>query len=484
MRKASNLQRAYVRPGRGNAMLVLALASGAALASGSRALGQEYPVTDGQGISIAQTDVETAPNTNDDTNAAGVEINSSTLISDLSGSDGGLTTGYLNVADSSGNWIMQNVPVDPTNMPELQAGMPLSTPDGTNEAGQKMQFSMDLSANPVQTFAPGAGGSTFTLGSEEDDAAGAAGAAGVASINLPGSLTFGDINSNPRRVARLNNYFTTKNGNGLLYNVNAANNQCTTAAFSNEITYLAINKGLALSYANNPGRGDPSTGKVYYPTGGGLDTQGGNALVSQLDLTCQRASVSRTSGSGTFFSKMVPGAMQYFVNNNQTFVTVTSDSVNGNIPLAQATIGTYSSVVDATDSFVDFGYNQLNNGSTVEFNFGYPTSTGGGHHSVNLVATGSIAGQSWVFYDSDLKQTDTDLQDVNLSSGGGAMPIFSWVYPQAGGSSYLYNNTGPVLWDDSISFTATAAPEPCTVGVLGMLSIGLLGRRKRGSQTR
>ena len=81
-----------------------------------------------------------------------------------------LGTGYVNVADASGNWVLQNMPVNQPSLPVSYLGerFNLGTPDNTHEDGLQVNLSVDFSNTPLSSYTPSTPVAITIAGSQMD----------------------------------------------------------------------------------------------------------------------------------------------------------------------------------------------------------------------------------------------------------------------------------------------------------------------------
>jgi hypothetical protein len=457
-------------------------------------------------LPVARAAAQTAVNTNDVylsqveySDDAGTDISPNGQLLINTG-DASLSGGYINVANSSGTWIVQNMPVV-AGMPDEAAEFPLGTADGTNDTGQGMSLSVDVSSSPLISFTPTAPTSVTVSGEDVEDDEGEGAAANPSPVSAS-NLSF-SINGQNRIAVDLG-----------VPNVQAANNQCAPAAIANALAWLKANKGLNIPDPNVPGRGalagtlkNPSapTGATYatntllVPNGGantsafagGVATYQtsettGDSLVGQLDLTMQRTSQNRArfyNATGQNTNAGVNGQPQ--VVGTELYLGSVGDApvvkidTQGNV--VSATNGGITSnnlnAAGSTNVTANFLYNELSAGAAVKVGY-----TG---HATDLIATGSILGQPWVFLQSDLAQTpqnDSLDQKLNLLanlpaglSNASSIPEFSYLNETA--------QTFPGLGVSVLNAIAiSVVPEPSAVAlVFGIGAILLVRPRRRAA---
>jgi hypothetical protein len=385
-------------------------------------------VTQGEGVSFLQDEFEFDGQPADMSATGTVMVDPAALLSAT-----GMSSGYLNVQDSSG-WVVQNLPVNST-IGTLSTEFNLGTADGMNDTGG-LNFSVDISSNPLTTFSP-TSPTPFSVGLNTYDEQGEGAIAGNPAPPAANAISF--------QAGGLVN-LTLQVGHP---NVQAADNQCGPAALANALAFLSATRGLNIPDPNVAGRGDPSTGNLFVPNGAGKEAMG-NSLVGRLDIAIGRPSTSRTSGNTTTGTEQVNGLMTYLGSARVNDAGSVSIKYQGNIPgptQSQAGITATSQGASVTSSFI---FNQLSAGATIKL--------GMQGHAVDVIGSGNILGIPWVLYNSDLKQTPIDANDALL----GTNPTFA----------FLVNNTlvgevgTPAVFND---ISVGAVPEP---GVFYMLALG------------
>jgi hypothetical protein len=409
-------------------------------------------------------------------------------------SDASLSGNYINIADGNGNWLVQNMPVV-NGVNKEAAEIPLGTPDGTNDTGDSMKLSVDVTPTPIVTFGSPTVPVSFTVKGEDVEDNGGQGAPG-----------------NPGPVAASNIAFSINGQNRLavelgMPSVQTADNQCGDSALANALTWLKNNKGLNIPDPNVPGRGaltgtlkdasNPAAGNyaantVLVPGGqpniGSFDSTTkmatyqtseklGTSLVGQLDLLSGRSSNNRAEyfdakgtdqNEGTSANQQVTAAELYLSNAGDA--NVVNIDTQG---IAKITNGGITDNLLGTTVSGDFLYNEM----AVK---GAAVKVGYFGHAVNVVATGSILGATFVFLQSDLAQTGVDPLDQNLNTltnlpdgltNASSIAEFSYLDPQF---QVLTGLSVRALDDIAIS----VVPEP---GMLGACLGGamLLAMRRR-----
>jgi hypothetical protein len=368
------------------------------LLSGNVASGQFTPITEGEGVSFLQDQFQFDGQPTDTSGTGTVVVDPATLLSATQ-----MSSGYLNIQDSSG-WVVQNLPVDSAVGP-ITSQLNLGTPDGSDDTGAGLTFSVDISTNPVTSFSPTAA-THFSLGTNTYDEEGEGAIAGNPGPPAANAITFlsgGLIN------------LTLQPGHP---NVQTADNQCGPAALANELAFLKASYGLNIPDPNIAGRGDPGTGNLFVPSGAGMETAG-NSLVGRLDLSIGRNSTSRTSGTTTTGTTQLNGLLSYLGSARVNDAGAVAVKYQGNIPGPTQTQSGITATSQGNSVTANFIFSQLAAGNTVKL--------GMSGHAVDVIGAGTILGVPWVLYNSDLKQTPIDATDAAL----GTNPTFA----------FLVNNT-------------------------------------------
>src|SRR5208282_3063444 len=214
MLNSRHIQRAGTAP-KMSRLLCCGVAS--LLGVSAHALGQ-IAVTSSNDVAFTQVQYQfddgSGGDTTDDSATGEVILNEAQIAHDT-----GVSNGFVNIANSSGQWVAQNIPVV-SGVPYLAAEFNLGVSDGTDEEGQNMNFSVDVSSTPIISFTP-TGATTFDVAAEEEDGGegfGAAAAGGAGAPPTIASLVFNPMGLN-RSTVQLGHQ-----------NVQAATNQCAPAS--------------------------------------------------------------------------------------------------------------------------------------------------------------------------------------------------------------------------------------------------------------
>jgi hypothetical protein len=415
-------------------------------------------------------------------------------------SESGISGGYVNIADSNGNWLAQNVPML-SGTPFVSAEVPLATADGVNDSGQNIGYQVEVSQQPQASFTT-VSTTNFTIGGEDvEDDEGEGAPVKPAKVGKSGvQFTIGGTN----RFAIVSQ---------AMPNVNAANNQCAPASIANALQYLKNTKGLKIPDPNVAGRGalagtlkDPSkpagatyaANTVLVPNGQNTSAVNGAAIVLPFGnyTTNETAGSSLVGQMDLAMSRFSQNRARYYTNNNnpagnandgvggQDQNNGTEKYLGGVGDAGVVQIDTQGNIIAATNAGItnsnkggtitaDFLYNELNGGAAVKVGYN--------GHATDLVATGSILGQPFVFLTSDFAQTpQNDALDAKLNllanlpngfTNADSIPEFSFLVEGT--------QTLPTLGVGIINAIAiNVVPEP---GVMALAFGGatLLLRRKR-----
>jgi hypothetical protein len=421
-------------------------------------------LTDNEGVSFDQVNYQdTVDNTTDPDSGTGeISVNTAEALANAGIVSGG---GYLNIADASGNWLVQNMPVTP-GLSEMSTDFDLETPDGTADASDGA--TVEITTSPVATFAPG-GGNEHSFAITEDTEEQAQG---------KGATVSGSVAPNLAQVSFTIGGVTTAASIQFNHqNVQAANNQCVPAAYANGLTWLQTTYGLQNTPTPNYiGRGNTANNTIYVPSGpnpigGPYNEIVGPSLVGWMDLDMNRVSTNRTNGPGVSAPAELNGLTGY--------VNQIGDAAGVNV---------YDQGMQAT---------QVLNGVSVTNSGGYPTaaflinSISNGYavqlgykgHEVELVAGGYVLGVPWIAYVSDHLQTsqgdpnDNTLGTANTANNLGGVD-FAYI-GQVGTSLALFGQAGtPLLQDDS---AIQVVPEPASLGLL-LAGLPIMLKRRRKTQ--
>lgn len=354
----------------------------------------------------------------------------------------GLSSGYVNVTDPQGNWLVQNLPVFPSSTfdsPSISTRLPLPTTDGNRLLTTDLHI--DYSPDPVATFAGGPN-SNFAIGSSLN----AIGGVEADISGYRGNLIPSTVNFNPGGA------------NSVVYqprhpNVQAAQNQCAPMAVANSLQWLENETGINVPQDHVKG------------------LKGDNSLVGKLDTAMNRNVVSRTSGSGLSYTNILNGKLDYVAGNNlSSSVTTKHQGIMGG---ADVTSSGVTSTAKGDTVTLDFILAELAHGEDVELIFVYPA---GGAHMVDITGGGRILGVPWISYVSDNVQSDLDIDNpatpnVDETDTRGTNNVdFSFLV-----NNVLVNEPGkPVL---SFVMSQSQIPEPAGLILLATTAALTLRRR-------
>lgn len=277
----------------------------------------------------------------------------------------GLSEGFINVSNSTGQWIVQNLPVMSTAIydhPTITTRVALGVSDGTPVSF--FDVYVDYSPVPVASFSGGPGGITRAFNVTPGFFA-AGGVGGTLSGYMAGPDLAG-FTFNPGGET----YFIYQPGH---QNVQAAMNQCAPAAVANSLTWLKDKKGLKVPHKNIPGlRPDVSPGD--------------ESLVGQLEQAMDRKVTSRTEGKGVW---PYDGKVKYLKENK----------LWDKLRVKQWT---------GTDINWELIKKEIEHGEDVELDLHYKDD---GRHYVEVTGFGMILGVPFFTHVSDHLQTDEDPGD-------------------------------------------------------------------------
>lgn len=360
-------------------------------------------------------------------------------------------SGFVNIADSAGNWVVQNVPVLNTlggetyDHPNITTNLDLFVSDGTDVTGTNTYSAVvDYSPTPltaVSQFAPNPAqnATSFDVG-QTDYATG-----GFGSATQTGYLP-------PPNVAPLV-YLGGAPITGVYQpghkNEQCATNQCGPMSIANSLQYLEDTKGLNVPDNHTKG------------------LQGDMTLVGLIDSFSGRTNVtSRTTGDGVSATEFYTGKLAYIADAGlHDDLKIKHQGTFGNSDLSVTIAGKKAeSFGQGTTINFSFILNELMKGEDVEMCYRWAT----GGHCVELIGAGEILGLPFVLHRSDHTQTDKDPMDML-----GTMKV---------DFSFLLGNT---LVDEKGQATVAlvssqSVPEPGTLAILGLGLAGLgFARRKR-----
>lgn len=346
----------------------------------------------------------------------------------------GISQGYINIADASGNWVVRNLPVFDSasfGYGSISTSFDLGTANGSNVTS--VLASVDFSAAPSLSFG-GAPQAAFTV----TDAGFAVG--GFGATAAPRYLAA----PTPQAVNFTAGFLTRsviQNGH---LNLQAANNQCAPMAVANSLQWLKTSQGVAV----------PDTHKV------GL--KGDDSLVGKLDGTMNRDVTSRALGSGLDALPILSGKLDYLKTANLGSLIVKHQGLLGG---GDVTSSGLSSKGMGTAIDPQFIFDELQHGEDVEL--GYIGD--GVAHFVDVIAAGFTLGVPWIKYVSDHLQTDVDPTDTK----GTGKVDFSYIV----GGKLVDEKDAP-----NIAFIITqSVPEPAEYLML-LLGLPLMARKIRADR--
>jgi hypothetical protein len=338
----------------------------------------------GSGVSLYQLDFRGGPNAN---------VGEIVVDRSLVNAAGGITSGFVNVADGSGNWLVRNLPVFDAatadadrmsthfNMPGISNGTDVSS----------MNLCVDYSSSPVTSFA------SSTLFTYPTPARG----------NAVGGLPLNDVNG-----YRAGPDYSLVNFSlgpiSVTYqaeheNVQAANNQCAPAAVANSLSWLRKTKGLPVQEENTPGTsGQPML----------------HSLVGTLEHYMDRPVTARVEGKGQW---PLDGKLRYLAASGLDNKLVVKH-VGGGGAAYDYSSGTETPLSGGADYSAlgatshgqgaltwEWIQSELAHGEDVELCFAY---AGGGSHYVEVTGAGTLFGVPFITHVSDQLQTDKDPMDA------------------------------------------------------------------------
>jgi len=392
----------------------------------------------------------------------------------------GSSSGYVNVVDGSGNWLVQNMPVLPYS---LTGSDSLSMPyditgdsDGTQVTSENLRVVM--STTP-QLSAPAGTTSSFTMSEVVEDAGGVG----------PGDTADGpaddeNLYEDPGAPGVVS--FSSNGVFGITYetshqNVQAAKNQCAPAAIANDLTWLKTQYGTPISQSNNPGIGP---------------TANSNTLVGVLDNNTGRQGItSRTNGFGVW---PLNGTLSFIQSNNlQNAIGVSYASVSSNSYYFTSSGGPGAVNLTGTNNYSAYGItamalgtnigyamfsNLLYNGYAVAIDEAWPNRA---RHYVQVLGVGLVENQPYMILSSDLAQTPIDPTDQYLGK----------FFPSINGGNAGFNSGIQISWMNGNQLTSLnttidqvialqSIPEPSSLLLAGLGVAGLWWqiRRKRSGR--
>jgi len=395
----------------------------------------------------------------------------------------GSSSGYVNVVDGSGNWLVQNMPVLPYSVTGSDSlGMPYDITgdsDGTQASSENLR--VVLSTTP-QFSAPAGTTSSFTVSQAGEDAGGVSPAD---TADGPGDDQ--NLYEDPGAPGVVS--FSSNGVFGITYetghqNVQAAKNQCAPAAIANDLTWLKTQNGTPILQPNNPGIGPTATS---------------NTLVGTLDNNTGRQNItSRITGSGVW---PLNGTLSFIQSNNlQNAIAVSYASVASNsfYGTASGGSGMANVLLTGTNNYSAYGLtatalgtnisyamfsNLLYNGYAVAIDEAWPNRA---RHYVQVLGVGLVENQPYMVLSSDLAQTPIDPTDQYLGK----------FFPSINGGNAGFNSGIQLSWMNGNQLTSLnttidqvialqSIPEPSSLLLAGLGVAGLWWqiRRKRSNGT-
>jgi hypothetical protein len=352
------------------------------------------PIPPNAGLSFARVDIGFSGTPNPDYGIVTVDI---PAIAGILGS----SSGYVNVVDASGNWIVQNVPVADGYG---YAGISTMV-DFTGVSGSSIDVYAEVTVEPLDSNSPPAGPlSPFSIAPlnvpYDAQGKGATSAAQPDAGNVP----------NPNLVTfalpdPLNTFGTWQAGHS---SVEQDDKQCGPASVANSLEWLRSTYGNAAPL--NPGL-------LNIPGIAGVPA---NSLVGQVDNAMGRAA-GQTVSDGAFM-KGIDGT-----KGKLGFIDDAANGLKGKLIIkhwpgadpatnGKQTVGTTTStdVSGGGATIVDWIISEVAAGEDVEMSWLWD---GGGGHWVDLIGAGKIGGVPWVAWVHDGKQGDNTM-GTNWSEGG------------------------------------------------------------------
>jgi hypothetical protein len=433
---------------------VLALAAMAAISllSSNAPAGQLF-----SGVTIEQLDVR---------NALNGRFGSLTVDR---GAIGGSSGGFINVVNSTGDWLVRNLPIDDSltlsgNL--YSTRFDLEVADGTVASANNyhIDFSPTYATSPAAFSSP----SPWAISRNDFAVGGVPSGPTWAASDEVGDSPAGHLDGPSAARQNAAGIFFLPNAVGLALkqnnhpNVQAARNQCAPAAVANSLQWLEdTNPGqVNVLHGNNPG------------------LKGDNTLVGKLDSAMNRTVTSRTNASGVW---PLDGKMKYIAENDLGQKIQVKHYSNPNIPSYTGGAGLDNISLDGSKKLDRHGissdgkgnvswqaiFNELLDGEDVELDIVYYNAAGAiaGRHYVEVIGAGIIGGIPYIQHISDHLQTD---KDANDTKGTGKID-FEWMI-----GDMLVQSKGRV---DQI-IVESPIPEPATA-LLPLAGTALLLRRSR-----
>lgn len=339
----------------------------------------------------------------------------------------GLSSGFVNVADSTGAWLVRNLPIFDGGIydhPSITTNLDFGTSDGFDVTA--VNLVVDYASAPVTSFAGGPA-ATYSVG---DTGYAVGGVGATTAVGFVPAPTVVDLNFFGTKLLEV----VYQKGHK---NVQAAQNQCAPMSVANSLQYLEDTTSLLVADEHKVG------------------LKGDDSLVGKLDAAMNRAVTSRAVGSPVSIGDILNGKLKYVGDSN--LGANVSTKHQGVLGGGDVTANGVTSKGKGAAINVDFIISELKEGEDVEFVYLWA----GGGHAVDITGAGYILGVPFITYVSDHLQSDVDGTDTK----GTDKVDFSFIV-----DGKLVNEkatpTGAFLMSQS------TIPEP---GALAILVIGLLG---------
>lgn len=333
---------------------------------------------------------------------------------------GTLAPGYVNAWDSTGaNWLVRNMPVPDATVVDatsVTSRFDLGVPDGTPVSSKALI--VDYAASPNTTGTVPAGDTAYTFPVTQ-----AIFAVGSVDTNdVQGYMPPPDFSGFSPTMAPLGPVLPSVEQNDHP-NLQAAKNQCAPAAVANGLTWL-----------QNANCGAFTLPDINIP---GVNGQAG--LVGRLDLLMGRVvnGVSRTQGQGVW---PFDGKLAYLAATNLTNITVkyqgggftggagASNVLQSGAPMNLPPRYGITAQGAGANPTLDFIYNELKNGESVEMCIRYNKTGTPQLHYVQVVAAG-FTPTPFLKHFSDKAQTDQDPNDALGTTQPDFEHVSTGVYP-------------------------------------------------------
>ncbi len=288
------------------------------------------------------------------------------------------SSGYVNVADNSGNWIVRNLPIMDASVYDhstITTKFNLGVADGSQVSW--MNAYVDYSPVAVTSFGVGS-----TPSWSVSDVGNALGGFIDAVAGYVDPLDLSDL-SFVSGGAITGTYQTGH------MNVQTAQYQCAPMSVANSLQWLEEHQGINVQHDHVIG------------------IKGDDSLVGKLDTYMDRwvhPDHPRTDGAGLNAGPILEGKLEYASLHDLEFLVIKHQGMLGGGDVSHHGLTSHGQGA-AID--IDWIITQIENDEDVEMGYSF----GGGGHFVEITGAGRVLGLPWITYRSDHQQSDVDQDD-------------------------------------------------------------------------